>query len=182
MGLGSGTANTSLFYFTKADADPAKMYAVTSNATTNSAMYNAIANTYKTQQEINLRLYANETFTTDGKNPNTVDAMGINFVSKDNTNFDNSYYPYLKFTYTSTGLQNKTALQPTIIAKKSEIQILNIDETFGFKVFNIAGAAVLSKEKLQGNTTLKVKIPVGIYIVKISTEKSNYSRQIRIEE
>jgi hypothetical protein len=182
MGLGSGIANTSLFYFTKADSDPAKTYIVTSSATSNSAMYNAIVNTYKIQQEINLRLYPNESFTTDGKNPNTVDASGINFVSKDNTSFTSDNYPYLKFTYSpTTGLNNEVKnIHPVVVANSNGFRIVSNTDIDYLNIYTIAGSKIFCTSNCKASSQHTIKIPLGIYICKTIIGSSEFSQKIQV--
>ncbi len=170
----------SMYTFSKADSDPAKWYSMVSTALSNSSMFNSITLTYNTEKEINLTLTPSTTFDAT-LNPNQNDAIGINFVSKDNPNYTSFYYPYLKFTYTQTTALKENKLQNIrISANSTGFKVQNIETNFNVRIFNLMGKTLYSANNLAENESYKTNLKHGIYLFKVTGDSNDYLQKILI--
>ncbi len=171
----------SLFTMTKADADPAKWYTSVSTSSSNSSMFTALTSTFSENQEINFTMVPNTTFSTPN-NPNQNDAIGVNFVSKDNTSFTSAYYPYLKFTLITTDLNEHKVSNLKIVANSKSFMIKDVKDNFDVSIYNLTGIEMHSFKNLKNNGLNTVNLVPGIYVFKVSIDDKVIVQKIQITD
>ncbi len=170
----------SFFTLTKADADPAMWYTYESTSTSHPSMFTALTSTFSANQEINFTMVPNSTFDAV-LNPNQNDAIGVNFVSKDNTSFTSAYYPYLKFIYDgASAINDIKGSNLKISANSSGIRIQNIEESFDLAIYNLVGVEIHNIKNLNDGVISNLKLKSGIYIFKITVDKHEIMQKVNV--